>query len=312
MIVSDLFEVIPTRGESFYKMEGDQNGLPFVSRQSTNNGVAGRVKRKPDTKPHPAYTISVAAGGSVMECFLQEEPYYAAYHVFCLKPKRKLSRNEMLFYCTALRMNRFRFNYGRQANRTLPSLKIPSPDEIPNWVHEYKIPTAPNSKPKSNADLNLSDRPWKRFSMPQLFEITGANKKVSLRVVESYGKGNKPYVTTRAEDNGVRGFYDYATEEGGVITFDSAVKGYCAYQAESFSASDHVEKLIPRFPINTYIALFLVTLLNKEQFRYNYGRKCSQERMALISIKLPVNREGNPDWEFMENYIKSLPYSSNL
>lgn len=29
-------------------------------------------------------------------------------------------------------------------------------------------------------------------------------------------------------------------------------------------------------------------------------------------IKLPITPEGTPDWEFMENYIKSLPYSDRL
>jgi len=29
-------------------------------------------------------------------------------------------------------------------------------------------------------------------------------------------------------------------------------------------------------------------------------------------IKLPVDDNGNPDWEFMEDFIKSLSYSSNL
>ena len=29
-------------------------------------------------------------------------------------------------------------------------------------------------------------------------------------------------------------------------------------------------------------------------------------------IMLPVDYNDNPDWQFMENYIKSLPYSNNL
>ena len=29
-------------------------------------------------------------------------------------------------------------------------------------------------------------------------------------------------------------------------------------------------------------------------------------------IKLPVTPNGEPDWRFMEDYIKSLPYSKNL
>ena len=54
--------------------------------------------------------------------------------------------------------------------------------------------------------------------------------------------------------------------------------------------------------------MFLVTILNLEKYRYNYGRKASQARMKERSIKLPA-KNGQPDWQFMEKYIKSLPYS---
>lgn len=31
-----------------------------------------------------------------------------------------------------------------------------------------------------------------------------------------------------------------------------------------------------------------------------------------IKSKLPINKDGEPDWDFMEDYIKSLNYSNNL
>ena len=95
------------------------------------------------------------------------------------------------------------------------------------------------------------------------------------------------------------------------MTVDSAVLGYCSYQPFNFSASDHVEKLIPTFEMNKYVAMFLVTIMNLEKYRYNYGRKCSQTRMKQISIKLP-SKNGQPDFEYMENFIKSLSYSGSI
>ena len=29
-------------------------------------------------------------------------------------------------------------------------------------------------------------------------------------------------------------------------------------------------------------------------------------------IKLPITTDGDPDWQFMENYIKALPYGDRL
>jgi hypothetical protein len=50
----------------------------------------------------------------------------------------------------------------------------------------------------------------------------------------------------------------------------------------------------------------------KEEYRYSYGRKWGIGRMKKTTIKLPTDNKVEPDWQFMEDYIKSLPYSSNL
>lgn len=164
--------------------------------------------------------------------------------------------------------------------------------------------------PYSQTDLELQTNDWKYFELDKLFTITGS-KTTPLLELEEYGKGQYPYVTTQATNNGVEGFYDFYTENGNVLTVDSAVLGYCSYQPYEFSASDHVEKLAPNFKMNKYIAMFIVTILNLEQYRYNYGRKCSQTRMKQISIKLP-EKDGEPDFEFMEKFIKSLSYSGSI
>ncbi|PKL72578.1 methyltransferase [Candidatus Kuenenbacteria bacterium HGW-Kuenenbacteria-1] len=161
-----------------------------------------------------------------------------------------------------------------------------------------------------NENIKLNIKNWKNFNLIDLFEITGS-KTTSILDLEEYGKGEYPFITTQATNNGVRGFYDFFTEEGNILTIDSAVIGYCSFQEKRFSASDHVEKLIPKFELNKYIGLFLTTILNMEQYRYNYGIKASQTRLKERIIKLPSKNE-KPDWEFMENYIKSLSYSSNL
>lgn len=167
--------------------------------------------------------------------------------------------------------------------------------------------------PLVDASFRLDTDGWGWFSLTdkRLFVIKGS-KTTPLSELELSGDGDYPYVTTQATNNGVRGFFDYFTEEGGCFTVDSAVKGYCSWHEEDFSASDHVEKLIPQFVCNNYIAMFLVTIINMEQYRYNYGLKCSQARLKNMRIKLPVDSCGNPDWRFMEDYIKTLHYSANL
>lgn len=180
-----------------------------------------------------------------------------------------------------------------------------------SFLFSNKLTNIVSTESFNNKNMQLFTDHWKLFKLHEdLFEITGSQTTPILEL-EEYGYGQYPYVTTQATNNGTEGFYDFYTEEGNVLTFDSAICGYCSYQPKNFSASDHVEKLIPNFEMNKYVALFLVTLLNLENYRYNYGRKASQTRMKTIYIKLP-EKSGKPDFQFMETFMKSLPYSINL
>ncbi|MDR2430725.1 MAG: restriction endonuclease subunit S [Candidatus Margulisbacteria bacterium] len=148
---------------------------------------------------------------------------------------------------------------------------------------------------------------WQNFNLADLFEIKGT-KTTPLIELQEYGAGRFPFVTTQATNNGVEGYYNFSTEKGGVLTVDSAVLGFCSYQDADFSASDHVEKLTPKFNMTKNIAMFLVTIMNREQYRYNYGRKASQERLKARSIKLPA-KNNQPDWDFMEKFIDTHTHS---
>jgi hypothetical protein len=47
--------------------------------------------------------------------------------------------------------------------------------------------------------------------------------------------------------------------------------------------------------------------LSQNQFRYAYGRSANPQNIKNLIIQLP-SKNNKPDWDFMENYIKSIPY----
>lgn len=174
----------------------------------------------------------------------------------------------------------------------------------------------------NNKRLNLDFKKWKEVRIGKkenklnelyLFDVKGS-KTTDKKILDSkntLGERIYPYVTTQSTNNGVRGFYDIFTDEGNVLVIDSAVLGFCSYQPLNFTASDHVEKLVPKFDLNVYRALFLTTIINMEQYRYSYGRKLNQDRIRETIIKLPF-KNGKIDWDWIENYIKGLNYSKYL
>ncbi|KKW40067.1 MAG: hypothetical protein UY89_C0006G0003 [Parcubacteria group bacterium GW2011_GWA1_54_9] len=310
--LNSIFDIEYGNQFDLYKMDFDDPEINFVSRSSQNLGVVARVSKYQNFDPYPAGLITVTLGGTyLLSSFVQQEPFYTAQNIKVLTPKRKMDFKEKVFYCMAVQSNRFRYtSHGREANVTLDHLLVPK--QVPvKWL-EFDIEKLININANSLSDkkVRLSVDQWQYFDLKDLFKITGS-KTTSIIDLQEVGFGKYPFVTTQATNNGVEGFYDLYTESGNVLTVDSAVLGYCSYQPENFSASDHVEKLIPNFNMNRYIALFLVTIFNQEQYRYNYGRKASQERIRNRGIKLP-SKNHQPDWQFMEDYIKSLPYSASL
>jgi len=134
--ISNIFEVKYGVNLELNKLSRDVNGVNFVSRSAKNNGVTGRVQLIDNLQPIEAGVLSVAGGGSVLETFVQAEPFYSGRDLYFLRPLVELTLEQKLYYCMCIRANKYRFNYGRQANRTLRDIPIPAVNEIPDWVSE--------------------------------------------------------------------------------------------------------------------------------------------------------------------------------
>jgi hypothetical protein len=286
----------------------DKDGIHFVARTAENNGVAAKVKPVMGKIPQPAGVLTCAGGGSVLSTFVQTKPFYSGRDLYILTPKKEMRLEEKLFYCHCIKMNAYRYRYGRQANKTLKDIRLP---ELPDWLRTYTIDYSRIETKIDGKELPLDISKWGDFKIGDLFNVIGTIT-TKIETLKKHGNGNFPYVTTRSSNNGVEGFYNYWTEQGKVIVIDSAVAGFCSYQDNNFSASDHVEKLVPRFTINKFIGLFMATVINRNRYRYNYGRKCNQKKIKDTLIKLPLQKNGSPDLQFMENYIKALLYSDKI
>jgi hypothetical protein len=313
--VSDLFRIAYGSNLEFNKTTPDDEGIPFVARGAVNNGVVGYVKPMEGAIANPANTISVSAGGSVLECFLQEKEYYSGRDLFYLEPLQLFTKSQMIFYCIVLRSNKYKYSYGRQANRTLGDIAIPAIEEIPQWVNDLRFPSPPSEKPYHHKLVSFKDREWELFNVRDLFPVINKCKCSSADRLVSGDDIN--HIGAKKSNNGVVQRVRLVPElvsKGNAIVFignGAGSVGYTLYQKEDFIGSadlacgynDH---------LNEYIGLFLVTVLDLERYRFSFGRKYGKKQIQNMRIKLPANSKNDPDWAFMEYYIKSLPFSSNL
>lgn len=302
-------------------------GIPFVSRQSVNNGVVCHVKKVDEIKPNPAHTLSIAVSGSVLSTFYHDYEYYSGRDIYIAQPKITLTKAEMLYYCYIIEQNKFRYNYGRGANKTFRDILVPSYTEIPSYVKNKKNFQIFKSTSVLKCRMFLASSAWRWFELGKLFPIiykAVAHNAQDLIVASSSLKGSIPHVTRTDVNNGVKDFVqeesDFKKENGNAISIGDTT-ATIFYQEQEFICGDHM--VILRSPkLNKYNGLFLTTIINLERPRYNYGRAFKKDTIAATKIKLPAINTGEkdesgkpiyePDWQFMEDYIKSLPYSACL
>ena len=287
-----------------------EEGVPFVSRQSVNNGVVCHIKRIQEVSPNPANTLSIAASGSVLSTFYHDYEYYSGRDVYVAKPKMELSKAEMLYYCYVIEQNKYRYNYGRGANKTFREILVPSYDEIPKNIKNIKnVQSNFISKPLLINQLQLKTSDWNWFKTGEIFNCSTTKHAIQ----QDLSEGDTPFVTRSAENNGVSAYIDATNcviNDPNCITI-GAEGVFAFYQPKAFVTGVKVYTLRHE-KLNKYNALFISTLLNKENYRYNYGNARILDKIKKERIKLPVDANGNPDWQFMEDYIKSLPYSACL
>ena len=307
--LSDLFEVKYGNSLELNRLKESPDGINFVSRTAQNNGVTARVIKLDSLEPFPAGTITVSLGGSVLESFMQSEVFYTGYHIYCLTPKSDLSDDEKLYYCACIFANRYRYNYGRQANRTLKKLLIPDPSEIPRWIYNRRVDNFDDaSKPYMEIQTQaLETALWKNFKLFDLFEL----KKGKRLTKANMTKGETPFIGSIDNNNGCREYIgqDPNHSENTISVNYNGSVAEAFYQPNPFWASDDVNVLYPKFEMNQFSALFIASIIKLEKYRFNYGRKWHLIRMKEAIIKLPSEDGKTPDYDYMEMYIKTLKYS---
>lgn len=173
--------------------------------------------------------------------------------------------------------------------------------------------------------MKLSDREWKVFDFLEVFNIVDGyyNKKPPINL--EINSNNIPFLAATKNNNGLTGFinksivkkYDKVGNISNKYSNRRFFSGKCLaitnngsvgnvyYQDTEFTCSHDITVLyLKNFEINKFIALFLIPLLKKTGSKYAYANKWRPKRMKKSKILLPVDDQCNPDYGFMEQYVK--------
>lgn len=202
------------------------------------------------------------------------------------------------------------------------------------WMFEYvqSLHVDNHIPDERKVNIELDVRDWKYFQIGKMFDIypTKDYKGMSWRDLDD--GGTIPVVANSAMNNGIHGFCSLApTEHGNIITFsDTTEDNTFFYQPEAFIGFAHVQGMHPvgREWTEKELLFFVTILTFANRDLFNYGRKMRRDTISNSKVKLPAqkNEDGYfidsdkkfsddgfvPDWEWMDNYMKSLPYSDRI
>lgn len=309
--VADLFTIEYGHSLSLNKLTtvpaGD--GYAYVSRTSRNNGVAAWIERPAGIEALPAglLTVCLRSRNYTLATFIQPRPFFCGYHISVLRPKKPMTLQEKVWWAQCIMANRYRYNFGRQANRTLAALELPG--TVPLWAKRAEVPTF--VQPEGLAEAQLATDAWQKFRLDSLFDLVRGRSVLRRNMVY----GSTPFVSASFTNNGITAMIDQTPDHpAGCITVASNGNsvGEACFQPSAFVASGDVTVLVPKAPITAQAALFICTLISADRYRWNYGRKWVTSRMKESVIRLPVTDTGQPDWALMAAIIESIPLAAAL
>lgn len=317
-------------------MDFVEHGINFVGRTFENNGIQGKIKKQ-KFEPNAPFTITATVIGNYKYVKYQKEPYYCSQNINKLTPKPifiKWSEKIAIFLMTNIW--RFVSMYdGQQGGYKL--------DDIKN--HKIKLPITQNGEidfdfmesfvaeleaervaeleaylaAASLKDYELTadelsalskfeNYNWGEFGIGDLFEIKTSKKRFDANKIK-FG-GLYPYVVRTSINNGIRGYITENTDflnEKNTISFgqDTATM---FYQKSEYFTGDKIKVFkLKDYELNSKIANFFISVMTKAFSNFSWGSSSFNVKILNeVKILLPLNKNGEIDFEFMNNFIKAI------
>lgn len=309
-----------------------QNGnIPYVGATNRNNGVLKFVSNIENLVSKGNCLAFICDGeGSVGYSIYKREDFIGSTTV-------KIGRNNMLnkynatFITTIADTVRSKYNFGFKRNEThlkkekilLPTTPKGEPDyafmeafmkkKEQEKLEQYKnyIRKRIEQVEDFTLEVPLSEKKWGVFTFENIFSIFSTNSGIDKNKLIS-SKGNIPYITRTDRNNGID-FYigdqisKYKIDKGNVITIGLDTQTVF-FQTHEFYTGQNIQ-ILSNNKLNYFNSHFLIPLIKRQMEKFSWGGNgATLTRLKRSKLMLPTNKNGQPDYDYMENYIKKIEY----
>ena len=316
--IGEIFEI--KSGVRLTKNDMVSGDTPFIGATDSNNGITNFISN--ENASLDSNVLGVNYDGSVVENF------YHPYEALFSDSVKRLSFKEIdgnkyhyLFLKTMILeqkekyMYAYKFNAGRMIKQKI--LLPATPDGQPDWnfMQEYMMMVEQVVQPEldytpyvvtDNRELDEVD--WGTFTVGDVFSVNNS-KAYHKSNLELHGDGAIPYITRTVMNNGLD---SVICDDGELISNPKSI----AFGAESVVFFYHDYNYVTGNKmytvmlegLNKYSSLFLVSVFNNNlrNGSFGYGRGLTGTRFKRQKVLLPIDSQGNPDWNFMEQYMKRI------
>lgn len=158
--------------------------------------------------------------------------------------------------------------------------------------------------PKEKAKQKIQEN--KNIQIMRVKDLCNIDKKTAIPQNAMNLNGNVPYVTTTSMNNGVSQFADEEPNFEGKclsVAMNGSV-GEVFFQIDDFITSGDNAVLTIKNGYNPYLLLFIGTLIRNHQWRYNYYRKMSLDKLKNLELPIPMKNE-KIDLDYIEKIVKN-------
>lgn len=300
-----------------------ETGYPYICASNQNNGVNQKMSlvSGDDVRPTPQNIISW--GKQCPYFTFHEEPCVTGQGMYYIVVPKYIPRRAIRYVITVLQSAvEGKFGYSDcfiGSSMDDLSIKLPSTlDGAPDWA--YMESYMANIETKVTKSLTLlqaakdaekkkvDTREWGEFRVGELFDI----KRPAARSEKKYCEGEINYVSSGAFNNGVANklmpLPNELLDRGGCITV-SPLDGSSFYQEEDFlgrGGSGASISILYNSHLNRNNALFICSVIRSSANGFGYTDLLNGENLKSLTIKLPMDKTGQPDWAYMEEYMKMM------
>lgn len=311
--IDKLFNI--RRGERQKSADRIPGEIPYYSASNSNNGLTDMID-------NPTF---VEENKLIVTTFL--DVYYVkgeftASDEITILDHENLNEKNALFIATCIKTLKWKYNFTLKAFSTrLKKETIYLPKDAkgnPDWGYmesfiegqkEKLLKKYKNIMSVNYSENKLDISKWGEFQIENVFPII---KRPASRSVSNYFPGDVPFVSSGNYDNAVDSYCkplpDEELEKGNCISV-SPVDGSTFYQPKDFlgrGGGGSSIILLYNTQLNEYNGLFVSAIIRSFlSKKYAYGDMGNSATIKKEVIKLPQKSNGEPDWGYMEDYIRT-------